>query len=210
MNILLLGAGNMGSALARQFVRAGHAVRIAATTLDKAATVAAQIPGASAADLAGSAAASDVVVIATPFDQALPALRAAGPVDGKVVVDITNPLTADYMGLTIGHATSAAEEIAKAVPGAEVVKAFNTLFAQVVAEGAAFANGQTAPAFMASDSERAKATVQALIESIGFRPIDAGPLKNARYLEPLAGLNIYFGYGAGKGTATAPTWIDRG
>jgi len=209
MNILLLGAGNMGSALAQQFVRAGHDVRIAATTLEKAASVAARIPGATAVDAAGSAAASDVIVVATPFDQAVKALKVAGPVDGKVVIDITNPLTADYMGLTIGHQTSAAEEIAKAVPNADVVKAFNTLFAQVLAAGPSFADSQTAPAFVASDSERAKATATALIESIGFRPVDAGPLKNARYLEPLAGLNIYFGYGAGQGTSIAPTWIRR-
>lgn len=210
MNILLLGAGNMGSALAHQFARAGHTVRLAATSLQKATAVASEIPGATAVDLAGSAAASDVIVIATPFDQAVAALQAAGPVDGKVVIDITNPLTADFMGLTIGHDTSAAEEIAKEIPTAEVAKAFNTLFAQVLAEGASFGNGQTAPAFVASDSERAKATAKALIESIGFHPIDAGPLKNARYLEPLAGLNIYFGYGAGLGTNVAPTWISRG
>lgn len=209
MNVLLLGAGNMGSALARQFARAGHSVRIAAKSLQKAEAVAAQIDGATAVDVAGSAAASDVIVIATPFDAAIATLRAAGPVDGKIVVDLTNPLTADYMGLTIGHDTSAAEEIANAFPNAEVVKAFNTLFAQVLAEGPSFANGQTAPAFVASDSERAKATVIALVESIGFRPINAGPLNTARYLEPLAGLNIYFGYGAGQGTGIAPTWIHR-
>lgn len=127
-----------------------------------------------------------------------------------MVLDITNPLTADFMGLTIGHDTSAAEEIAKAVPKADVVKGFNTLFAQVLGEGAEFANGQKAPTFVAADSERAKATARTLAESIGFDVIDAGPLKNARYLEPLAGLNIYLGYGAGKGTNIAPTWISRG
>lgn len=210
MNILILGAGNMGSALARQFSRAGHAVRIAATSLEKAQAVAAGIPGTSGVAAAGSAAASDVIVVVTPFEQAVPALRAAGALDGKVVIDATNPLTPDYMGLTIGHTTSAAEEIARAFPQAEVAKAFNTLFAQVVAEGPAFAEGQVAPAFYAGDSERAKGTAQALIESTGFRPVDAGPLKNARYLEPLAGLNIYFGYGAGQGTAIAPAWISRG
>jgi predicted dinucleotide-binding enzyme len=209
MNILLLGVGNMGSALAQQFARAGHSVRLAATSLEKATAVASQIPGTTAVELVGSAAGSEVIVVATPFDQAASALQAAGPVDGKVVIDISNPLTADYMGLTIGHDTSAAEEIAKAIPTAEVVKAFNTLFAQVVAEGASFANGQTAASFVASDSERAKATAKALIESIGFQAVDAGPLKNARYLEPLGGLNIYFGYGAGKGTSIAPTWINR-
>ncbi|MBW8823788.1 MAG: NAD(P)-binding domain-containing protein [Xanthomonadales bacterium] len=210
MNILILGAGNMGSALARQFTKAGHAVRIAATTLEKATSVAAGIPGATAVDAAGSAAASDAIVVATPYEQAATALRAAGPLAGKIVIDITNPLTPDYMGLTIGHDTSAAEEIAKAVPDAEVAKAFNTLFAQVLTDGPAFADGKTATAFYAGDSERAKSTAQALIESIGFTAVDAGPLKNARYLEPLAGLNIWFGYGAGQGTAIAPTWISRG
>ena len=65
-------------------------------------------------------------------------------------------------------------------------------------------------AFYAGDSERAKATARALVESIGFEPVDAGPLRNARYLEPLAGLNIWFGYGAGQGTAISPAWISRG
>lgn len=209
MNILLLGAGNMGSALAQQFANAGHPVRIAATSLDKAEAVASSLPGVTAVEAAGSAEAADVILVATPYDRAVEALAAAGSLDGKVVIDITNPLTADYMGLTIGHGTSAAEEIAKAFPRADVVKAFNTLFAQVIAGGPSFANGQTAPAFVASDSARAKATATSLAESIGFEVIDAGPLKNARYLEPLAGLNIYFGYGAGQGTVVAPTWIHR-
>jgi len=209
MNILILGAGNMGSALAKQFTAAGHAVSIAATSLEKAKTVAAAIPGSTAVAAAGSAAGNDVVVVATPYEQAVAALQAAGPLAGKVVIDITNPLTADYMGLSIGHDTSAGEEIAKAFPDVDIAKAFNTLFAQVISEGPAFADGQVARAFYAGNSERAKDTAKALIESIGFNPVDAGPLKNARYLEPLAGLNIWFGYGAGRGTSIAPTWISR-
>ena len=209
MNILLLGAGNMGSALARQFSQAGHTVQIATRSLDKAQAVASAFPGVAAVDISGSASAADVVIVATPNDQAIAALTQAGPLDGKIIVDITNPLTPDYMGLTIGHSTSAAEEIAKAFPAAEVVKGFNTLFAQVLGEGAEFAGGQKAPAFVAADSERAKATAKSLAESIGFDVIDAGPLKNARYLEPLAGLNIYLGYGAGQGTNIAPTWLRR-
>lgn len=209
MNLLILGAGNMGSALAQQFSKAGHAVRIAATSIDSARKVASNLPGVTAVDVAGSADTADVVVVATPYDQAVAALSAAGSLDGKVIVDITNPLTADFMGLTIGHQTSAAEEIAKAFPNADVVKGFNTLFAQVVAAGPAFANDQKAPTFVASDSGRAKATAASLAESIGFDVIDAGPLGNARYLEPLAGLNIYLGYGAGQGTAIAPTWLRQ-
>jgi predicted dinucleotide-binding enzyme len=209
MNILILGAGNMGSALTKQLTNAGHTVRITARDLDKAQAVAAANPGATAVPVTEALDRSEVVILATGYADAVPALRSLGSLDGKVVVDITNPLTADFMGLTLGFDTSAAEEIAKAIPGAEVVKAFNTVFAQVLADGPQFANGQVAPAFYAADSERAKQTAKTLIESIGFQPVDAGPLKNARYLEPLGGLNIYLGYGAGKGTSISPTWINR-
>jgi 8-hydroxy-5-deazaflavin:NADPH oxidoreductase len=209
MNITILGAGNMGAALAKQFSRAGHKVRIAARNADKAKTVAAASPGAVVSQPGDGVADSSIVVIATGYAEAVPALQSLGSLAGKVVIDITNPLNADYSGLTIGHDTSAAEEIAKAVPGAEVVKAFNTVFAQVLADGPAFANGQIAPVFVASDSERAKQTVKDLVKSIGFKPVDAGPLRNARYLEPLAGLNIYLGYGAGHGTAISPAWIRK-
>ena len=208
MNLLILGAGNMGRALAGRFAAAGHAVRIASTSLDKARSVADEIPGATAVDAADSASDVDVVVLATPFDAARDALAAVGPLDGKVVVDITNPLTPDFTALSIGHDTAAAEEIARSAPRAEVAKAFNTLFAQVIAEGSRFGDA-TAPAFVAADSPRAKATATALAESIGFDVIDAGPLKNARYLEPLAGLNIHLGYGAGLGTGLAPAWLRR-
>ncbi len=209
MNITLLGAGNMGSALASQLTRVGHIVRIVSRTPDKAQAIAAANPGVFVVPAAAAMDSADVVIVATGFADAVPALKSLGSLAGKVIVDVTNPLTDDYMGLTVGHDTSAAEEIAKAFPEAEVVKAFNTLFAQVLAKGPALDDGQAATAFYAGDSERAKQTARALIDSIGFKAVDAGGLKNARYLEPLAGLNIYFGYGAGRGTAIAPTWIGQ-
>lgn len=209
MKITVIGAGNMGSAFVSQLVRAGHQVSVAARHRAKAADVAAAHPGATAVDIVGAATGADAVILATGYADAAVALQAVGDLQGKVVIDITNPLTADYMGLTIGHGTSAAEEIARSVPGAEVVKAFNTVFAQVLAEGADFGNGRQVEVFVASDSERAKQTATAIAESIGFQVTDAGGLKNARYLEPLAGLNIYFAYGAGQGTGIAPTWIHK-
>jgi 8-hydroxy-5-deazaflavin:NADPH oxidoreductase len=209
MKITVIGAGNMGSAFVKQLTRAGHQVSVTARDAAKAAQVAAANPGAKAVASAGSAAGADAVILATAYGDAVPALKQAGDLQGKVVIDITNPLTADYMGLTIGHSTSAAEEIAKAVPGAEVVKAFNTLFAQVLSEGADFGNGRKVSVFVAGDSERAKQTAGAIAESLGFSVVDAGGLKNARYLEPLAGLNVYLGYGAGLGTGIAPTWIRK-
>ena len=209
MKVTVIGAGSMGSAFVKQLVRAGHQVSVTARDGAKAAQVAAANPGAKAVPTAGSAAAADAVVLATGHVDAAAALQAVGGLQGQVVIDITNPLTADYMGLTIGHNTSAAEEIAKAVPGAEVVKAFNTVFAQVLAEGADFGAGRKATVFVAGDSEPARQTVAGLAESLGFATVDAGGLQNARYLEPLAGLNIYLGYGAGLGTGIAPTWIRK-
>ncbi len=209
MNILVLGAGNMGAGFVKQLTHAGHQVTLSARNFAKVQAVAAANPGALAVATANAAARADVIVLATSFADAVSALGSIGNLRGKVIIDITNPLTADYMGLTLGYDTSAAEEIAKAVPEADVVKAFNTVFAQVLADGADFGNGQSVPVLVASDSERAKQTAIALAESIGFFTIDAGPLKNARYLEPLGGLNIYLGYGAGLGTSIAPTWIRK-
>jgi predicted dinucleotide-binding enzyme len=209
MKITVIGAGNMGSAFVKQLTRAGHQVSVTARDSAKATQVAAAHPGAKVVASAGAATDADAVVLATGYADAVQALQAVGDLNGKVVIDITNPLTADYMGLTIGHSTSAAEEIAQAVPGAEVVKAFNTVFAQVLAEGADFGNGRQVSVFVASDSERAKQTAGAIAEGMGFGVVDAGGLKNARYLEPLAGLNIYLGYGAGLGTGIAPTWIRK-
>lgn len=209
MNITLVGAGNMGAGFVKQLTAAGHKVRITARDLSKAEALASTYAGATAAQAAEALGDSQVVIVATGYADAVPALKALGSLEGRVVIDITNPLTADYMGLTLGFDTSAAEEIARALPGAVVVKAFNTVLAQVLAEGPAFANNQTVPVFYAGDDERAKQTVRSLAESLGFQAIDAGGLKNARYLEPVAGLNIYFAYGAGQGTQIAPTWIQR-
>jgi len=207
MNILVIGAGNMGSAFVKQLHAAGHPVSVTSRDAARAAALAAQYPGVKAVPAAGAAEGRDVIVLATGYGDAVGALQALGNLAGKVVVDITNPLTADYMGLSLGHSSSAAEEIAKAVPGALVVKAFNTLFAQVLGQGAKLADGNRATVFYAGDQDSAKQTVRALAESMGFATADAGGLKNARYLEPLAGLNIYFGYGAGRGTGIAPAWV---
>ncbi|MBK5304510.1 MULTISPECIES: NADPH-dependent F420 reductase [Gammaproteobacteria] len=209
MKITVLGTGNMGSAFTKQLSSAGHIVRVTGRDIDKAKALAAQFDNVNAYSAAEALGDSDVVVIATAYEDAAKALQSLGDLTGKVVIDITNPLSADYMSLTIGHVTSAGEEIAKAVPQAHVVKAFNTLFAQVLADGPTFSENQRGSVFVASDSERAKQTAIALAHSLGWKTVDAGGLINARYLEPLAGLNIYLGYGAGLGTAIAPVWLNK-
>lgn len=209
MKVTVIGAGNMGSAFVQQLVRAGHEVSVTARDAAKAASVAAANTGVRAVAATGAAKGADIVVLATGYGDAASALQAADIQPGQTVIDITNPLTADYMGLTLGHSTSAAEEIAKAVPNASLVKAFNTVFAQVLAAGADFGASRKVQVFLASDNAESKQLVNTLATSMGFDTVDAGGLKNARYLEPLAGLNIYFGYGAGLGTAIAPAWLHK-
>ncbi|MET3234172.1 UNVERIFIED_ORG: putative dinucleotide-binding enzyme [Burkholderia sp. 1263] len=207
MRITIVGYGNVGSAMLKQLSAADHEVTVTGRHLEGADQVAKQY-GARSAPLASAAEGADIVVLAVPFDNVGAALAQLGPLHGRIVIDVTNPLTADYMGLTIGHSTSAGEEVAK-LTSASVVKAFNTLFAQVLADGPAFPT-QAAPVLVAADDAIAKQKVIDLAQSMGFSTIDAGALKNARYLEAVAGLNIYLGYGAGLGTQIAPAWLKRG
>ncbi|MGL9734759.1 MAG: hypothetical protein ACR5LF_00420 [Symbiopectobacterium sp.] len=110
---------------------------------------------------------AQVILLATAYGDAVNALSSLGDISGKVVIDITNPLSADYMSLTLGHSTSAVEHI---------VKAFNTTFTQAVAEGLAFSAGHV---FHAGYDVEAKATAQTLIASTGFKSVDADTLRNA-------------------------------
>ena len=200
----IIGAGNMGSAFAKRLAAAGHDVTITAkdpTHADRAASGAGG--GVRAVPRDQIARDAEVLILATYFPDAPDALRAAGDLTGKTVVDITNPLTPDMSGLSVGHTTSAAEEIQRAVPQAKVVKAFNTIFAQVLG---APAGGTKAQVLYAGDDAGAKDAVRALIESAGFEAVDVGPLASARQLEPLGLLNIYLGYVAGRGTGVAPAW----
>jgi len=203
MKVGIIGAGNMGSAFARRLSAAGHDVVITSREIEEATKVATSVgPKVRAIPQEQLAETVDVVIAATPFPNQVDALRASGNLDGKTVVDISNPLKEDMSGLAIGHTTSAAEEVAKAAPGAKVVKAFNTVFAQVL--GGRAAGAGKVQVFYAGDDDDAKRTVRSLIESMGFEPLDVGPLSNARYLEPLGMLNIYLGYAAKLGTDIAP------
>jgi predicted dinucleotide-binding enzyme len=116
---------------------------------------------------------------------------------GKPLVDVTNALD-ENMNLALGFTTSGAEELQKKVPGARVVKAFNTVFAQHMDSGRL--GDQNLTAFVAGDDAGAKADVLELARDIGFDAVDAGPLKNARLLEPFASFNIQLGYGLQMGT----------
>lgn len=205
MKVGIIGAGNMGSAFARRLSAAGHDVAITSRDVEDALGVASEVGNAVRAiaqdELAGSA---EVIIAATPYAHQVDALRASGKLDGKTVIEISNPMKPDMSGLAVGLTTSAAEEVARAVDGAKVVKAFNTVFAQVLEKTPSGSRAGTVQVFFAGDDDSAKNQVRSLIESIGFEPVDAGPLSNARYLEPLGMLNIYLGYVAKLGTDIAP------
>jgi NADPH-dependent F420 reductase len=203
MKVGIIGAGNMGSAFAKRLSSAGHDVVITDRDIEDAKKVASAI-GARVRAVAQEqlAANADVVIAATPFPNQIDALRAIGKLDGKTIVEISNPMKEDMSGLAVGLTTSAAEQVADAIHGAKVVKAFNTVFAQVLGDGPT--SGSKVQVFYAGDDDQAKRTVRSLIESMRFEPLDAGPLSNARYLEPLGMLNIYFGYVAKMGTDIAP------
>ncbi len=205
MNISILGTGNMASGLAVLFAKGGHQVTLASRDPSKARSVATELGNTIQAGAIADAASADIVVLAVPFDAAADVIKAAGGLAGKVVIDITNPLTADYSALTIGHTTSAAEEIQKLAPAAKVVKAFNTVFASVLQNGGKVA-GQSVTVFLAGDDVEARRQVVTLAESAGLKALETGGLASARYLEPVAGLNIALGYGLGHGTDIAPTW----
>lgn len=206
MNITVLGTGNMAKGLAALFARAGHTVTLGSREAARAEAVAAELGhGIAGADIPTAANRSGVVVLAVPYPAAAETVEAAGGLAGKTVIDITNPLTADFSGLSVGHTTSAAEEIQKLAPQAKVVKAFNTLFASVLQSGGRAA-GQPATVFVAGDDADATGTVSDLAASAGLVPLQSGGLTAARYLEPVAGLNIALGYGLGLGTDIAPTW----
>ena len=180
--IAILGDGNVGSALARGLQRAGHEVR--AVGNDKPAI----------RDVAGW---GEVVILAVPYGAIDDAVKAAGDaLVGKTLVDVTNALGPN-MNLAVGFDTSGAEALQKKAPKARVVKAFNTVFAIHMDSGKI--GGQSLTAFVAGDDAGAKAVVLGLAGDIGFDPVDAGPLENARLLEPLALLNIRLGYGLKMG-----------
>lgn len=190
VDIAIIGTGNVGSALAGSFVRAGHNVTIAGRDAEKARRVGTATGAAAASTALEAAAVAEIVVFAIPFVQSgeSVAREIAGVVDGKVVIDVTNPVKATYDGLISDEGPSAAERIQAWLPNARVVKAFNTLLASRMADP----TGSDAPidAFVATDDADAGATVLELARSIGLNPIAVVPLSLARHLEGLAFLNI--------------------
>lgn len=196
MRVAVVGAGNVGRPLAGALVAAGHVVTLSAAHPERAAEVAREV-GARAATSAAAVEDAELVVLAVPYGAVAGLVAAWGDrLAGRVVVDVTNrfdPQTLD--------GSSNAEQIQALLPGARVVKAFNTLFAANLA--GAPPEGIQVDGFLAGDNAAARATVAELLRQLGFRPVDTGPLVMARALEAMALLNINLNLANGWGWRTA-------
>jgi predicted dinucleotide-binding enzyme len=208
MRIGVIGAGSVGGALGRGWTRAGHEVTFGVRNPSDPKTARLrEETGAQATSVAEAGAFGEVVVFATPWEATREAVKSAGDLAGKIVFDCTNPLAPKFSGLTHGFDTSAAEQLASWAPGARVVKIFNTTGANNM-ETPDF-NGVAATMFYCGDDAEAKATGARLAADLGFDPVDAGNLEQARLLEPLALLWIRLAYVQSQGRDIAFKLMKR-
>lgn len=180
--IAVIGTGRMGSALALRLAAAGHEVRMGSRDPVRGGHKAAELGAAFGGAYPTAVANAEVVILAVPWTAVFDTLDLLGGLGDAVVVDVTNPF--DQGGRV---ETSGAERIQARLPGPRVVKAWNTVDSAVIRRSADFA-GVAPTIFVAGDDRPAKDLVAALVADIGYEPVDAGPLRSSRYLEPLAGL----------------------
>lgn len=208
MKIAVIGTGSVGGTLGAAWAKHGHNIvfgsrepsgskvrSLIKLTQDRAASA---VP-TDAVNLA------EVVVIATPWNATEASIRALKGLKDRIVIDCTNPLESG--GLAVGHQTSGAELVAEWAAGARVVKAFNSTGYNVMAQPSF--NGRAASMFVCGDDPAANRVGVQLAEEIGFDAIDCGPLRVARYLEPLAALWVHLAYAQGLGREMAFSILKR-
>jgi len=204
MHVTLIGTGNMARGLGSRVLAGGHDLTVVGKNAQRAEAVAAGIGGQGTVRtaVAGDPIEGEVVVLAVYYPDARDAVEQyADQLAGKVVVDITNPVTATLDGLVVPPDGSATNELAGLAPDARFVKAFNTTFAGTLTQGEVA--GQTLDVLIAGDDEDAKARVTALARDGGLNPIDVGPQKRARELEAAGLLHMGLQSTLGTGFASA-------
>lgn len=188
MKIGIIGSGNMGGNLARLWAAEGHEIMLTSTspiqTKEVADSIGRNVTTGTTKETVNF---GNVVVFAFPYSSLEDVISKGGSFDNKIIIDLINPLTDDALDLLIGHNTSAAEEISHRLQKAKVIKAFNTIASPVMQSelGIKF-NGVAPDVYYCGGDEESKKVVKQLIEDIGFEAIDAGPLTNSRFLEPMA------------------------
>jgi 8-hydroxy-5-deazaflavin:NADPH oxidoreductase len=185
-SISIIGSGNMASAIGTLALKGGNTVEVIGRDQSKAAALASTLGNGATAGTWGAVPTGDIVILAVLFDSAVPIVSQYGDaLAGKIIVDITNPFNATATGLAVPDDTSVAQMVAKAAPAStHVIKAFNTLFRDVLAAGGPL------DVFMAGDDAQAKASVSAFITSLGLRPQDTGDLSMAHWLEGAGLLSV--------------------
>jgi 8-hydroxy-5-deazaflavin:NADPH oxidoreductase len=178
-SISIIGAGQMARVLGALAVQGGNAVEVIGRDPAKAAALAGALGRGATAGTTAAAPAGDIVILAVPYDNAAPVVSQYGDaLAGKVIVDISNPFNPGATALATPDGTSIAQQVAKAAPAsARVIKAFNTIFGNVLAQG------RPLDVFMAGGDAQAKASMAAFIQSLGLRPLDTGDLTMAHWLE---------------------------
>jgi 8-hydroxy-5-deazaflavin:NADPH oxidoreductase len=179
--ISIIGSADMAAAIGGRVAKAGYTVEVVNRDPAKARTLADQLAAGATTGTWGAAPAGDIVILAVPYTNAAAVVAEyGGALADKVIIDITNPINPDATGMVTPAGSSGAQEIAKGAPAsAHVVKAFNTIFGQVLAKGGRL------DAFIAADDPEAKARVSTFIESLNLRPLDVGGLQMAQTLEAL-------------------------
>src|SRR5579871_1934725 len=180
MQIGVIGSGNVGGTLGTRWAKNGHSVSFSSRnplSSEMKQLISEAGAHAHAAAVPETVRESEVLLLATPWPAARDALSAAGDLGGKILIDATNPLRPRLDGLEVGTGTSGAEQVAGWARGARVVKAFNTVGFNVMANPRF--NGRGATMFFCGDDAHAKEVVRELISELGFEPVDAGPLSRA-------------------------------
>lgn len=194
----------MARALGTLWAKKGHELFFGSRDLTKACLLADFVGyGSQAGNFAEAVQFGDVVLLAVHWEGVNNALKLAGSLQGKILIDCNNAVDPQNFELAMGFTTSLAEEIAKAAPGAKVVKAFNTLFQEVFELEEAQLRVHQISCFICGDDNKAKGVVASLADEIGFVPIDVGALNKARLVEPMANLVIHLGWLRGFGSHVA-------
>ena len=208
MTLAILGAGNVGAALARAFTSRGERFAIGVPEPAKYAALAAELGAAARVGTVGEAIdAAHCVILALPYGAALEVAAQRSDWGGRILVDPTNPIAPGLAGLSVGQTTSGAEQIAALARNARVVKAFNTTGAENLADSR-YPRGEV---FMpvCGDDAQARSEVVALAQLIGFDAVDVGALSAARYLEPFAMTWIHTAIKLGHGRGFAFARLRR-
>jgi len=186
MNIGVIGSGNVGGTLGTRWAGLGHKVTFSSRNPEsqEMKSLVAKAGATARSTTVAEAAQCEVILLATPWPATRAALESAGSLEGKLLMDATNPLKANLAGLEFGNTTSGAEQVASWAPGAKVVKAFNTVGFGIMANPKF--GDRSATLFYCGDDASAKQTVHQLATELGFTAHDAGPLSQARVLEPFA------------------------